>query len=80
MNVWNYCNIYFLVDGRMEGKLIYHALCARFLETVPPLTSKILQCFIKSLRNIVMCDYQESVTIGQTDRHTDGQTVRRRAK
>ena len=26
------------------------------------------------LRNIAMRDYQESVTTGQTDRHTDGQT------
>ena len=26
------------------------------------------------LRNIAMCDYQESVTTGQTDRQTHGQT------
>ena len=32
------------------------------------------------LRYIVMCHYQESVTTGQTDRHTDGQTDRRRTK
>ena len=28
------------------------------------------------LRNIAMCDYQESVTTGQTHRQTDGQTDR----
>ena len=26
------------------------------------------------LRNIAMCDYQENVTTGQTDRQTDRQT------
>ena len=28
-----------------------------------------------SLQNLAMCDYQESVTIGQTDRQTDRQTL-----
>ena len=28
------------------------------------------------LRNITMCDYQESVTTRQTDRHADGRTDR----
>ena len=32
------------------------------------------------LRNIAICDYQESVTTGQTDRHTDRWTDRRRTK
>ena len=32
------------------------------------------------LQNIAMCDYQESVTTGQTHTETDGQTDRRRTK
>ena len=32
------------------------------------------------LQNIAMCDYQESVTTGQTDRHTDGQTDSHRVR
>ena len=31
------------------------------------------------LRNIAMCDYQESVTTGQTDTQTDGQTDARQS-
>ena len=32
------------------------------------------------LRNIAMCDYQENVTTGQTDRQTDRRTDGRRKK
>ena len=32
------------------------------------------------LQKIAMCDYQESVTTGQTDRQTDTWTKRRRTK
>ena len=32
------------------------------------------------LRNIAMCDYQESVTTGQADTRMDGRTDRRRTK
>ena len=31
------------------------------------------------LRNMAIRDYQESVTTGQTDRHTDGQTDARQS-